>query len=226
MAERSLSDIFKKVAPSLTGRHKEIFDKATEVKVKIDRENRIAEVSITLPEIYKKHDIYSLENIIKEKYELKNIMILTHYSKKLFSVSYMSEVFTEAARVGIIINGFFDKYDIEMDNDVMNIYIPFSHGGITLLDLAKTAHVIEGIITSEFGINLTVNIKQSSDAEEQYAEFVAHQLVKLNSETENIIAEHDKLEEMAKNSEAKQNETEEKPVLPRVASLFEGADTS
>ena len=79
MAERSLSDIFKKVAPLVTGRHKEIFEKATDVKVKIDREHRIAEVSVSLPELYKKREIYSLENIIKEKYELKSIMILTHY---------------------------------------------------------------------------------------------------------------------------------------------------
>ena len=43
MAVRSLSDIFKKVAPLVTGRHKEIFEKATDVKVKIDREHRIAE---------------------------------------------------------------------------------------------------------------------------------------------------------------------------------------
>ena len=158
MAERSLSDIFKKVAPLVTGRHKEIFEKATDVKVKIDREHRIAEVSVSLPELYKKREIYSLENIIKEKYELKSIMILTHYPAELFSKDYMSEVFTEAARVGVVINGFFDKYDIEMTDGVMNVYIPFSHGGITLLDLAKTAHVIEGIISSEFGIGIKVEI--------------------------------------------------------------------
>lgn len=108
MAERSLSDIFKKVAPLVTGRHKEIFEKATDVKVKIDREHRIAEASVSLPELYKKSEIYSLENIIKEKYELKSIMILTHYPAELFSKDYMSEVFTEAARVGVVINGFFD----------------------------------------------------------------------------------------------------------------------
>lgn len=83
MAERSLSDIFKKVAPLVTGRHKEIFEKATDVKVKIDREHRIAEASVSLPELYKKREIYSLENIIKEKYELKSIMILTHYPAEL-----------------------------------------------------------------------------------------------------------------------------------------------
>ena len=225
MAERSLSDIFKKVAPLVTGRHKEIFEKATDVKVKIDREHRIAEASVSLPELYKKSEIYSLENIIKEKYELKSIMILTHYPAELFSKDYMSEVFTEAARVGVVINGFFDKFDIELNDGVMNVYIPFSHGGITLLDLAKTAHVIEGIISSEFGIGIKVEIKQSRDAEEQYAEFMAHQLEKLNSEAENIVAEHARLEEMARNTEAAaQAVPEEKPVLPRVASLFEGEE--
>ncbi len=97
MAERSLSDIFKKVAPLVTGRHKEIFEKATDVKVKIDREHRIAEASVSLPELYKKREIYSLENIIKEKYELKSIMNsrITHGA---VLKDYM-KVFTEAARV-------------------------------------------------------------------------------------------------------------------------------
>ncbi len=226
MTERTLSDIFKKVAPTLTGKHKEIFDKATDVKVKIDREKRIAEVSVSLPCIFKKHDIYTLEGVIKEKYELRSIMILTHYPAELFSIDYMSEIFKEAARVGIVINGFFDKYEIEQDGNKLNVMIPFSHGGITLLDLANTARVIEGIINSEFGLAYKVEIKQSSDAEEQYAEFVAHQLEKLNSAAENIVTEHARLEEAAKKAESAVKVDDEKPVLPRVSSLFEGEDSA
>lgn len=225
MTERTLSDIFKKVAPSLTGIHKEIFEKATDVRVKIDKEHRMAEVSINLPCLYQKRDIYSLEALIKEAYELNRIMILTHYPTELFSTDYMSEIFREAARVGIVINGFFDRYELELNGDKLSVSIPFSHGGITLLDLAQTARVIEGIIRSEFSLNLSVEIKQSGDAEEQYAEFMTHQLEKLNSAAESIVTEHARLEEEAKKSEAAAvTEVEEKPVLPRVFSLFEGED--
>ncbi|MGN1409833.1 MAG: exonuclease domain-containing protein, partial [Eubacteriales bacterium] len=224
MSERTLADIFKKAAPEVSGRQKEIFDSATDIKLKIDREKRIAEASIHLPKLYKKRDIYALETLIKEKYDLSRIMILTHYPTELFTTDYMDEIFTEAARVGVVINGFFDKYELEKKDGGLIIYIPFSHGGITLLDLAKTANVIEGIIMSEFSLPMKIEIKQSIDADKQYAEFVAHQLEKLNSESENIAAEHARLEMEARQSEEK--ETEEKEVLPRVSSLFEGEDSA
>ncbi len=226
MEGKTLPDIFKKAAGLVEGIQKEIFESARDIRLRIDRENRMAEVSVHLPKLYKKRDIYALEQIIRDKYELRGVMILTRYDSSLFCDAYMSEIITEAKRVGIVINGFFDKYELAHTGDGLEIRIPFSHGGISLLDLAKTARVFEGIIESEFGLKLEVKIAQSEDAEAQYAEFVAHQLEKLNSESENIVAEHAKMEEAARlaESQAKQEPDEKELNLTRVSSLFDGND--
>ncbi|MBE6541617.1 MAG: PolC-type DNA polymerase III [Ruminococcaceae bacterium] len=222
---RTLSDTFKKAVPMLTRFGREIFDSATDIKLKISREARIAEVECTLPKLYQKRDIYDLENVIKEAYELAQVRILTHYPSDLFSTDYVSEVLAEAARVGIVCNGFFSKYELEVKDDRLIFYIPFSNGGITLLDLAKTSRVIEGIIFSEFSLSYKVEIKQSGNAEAEYAEYMSRQLEKLNSEATHIAEEHRRLEEAAMKAQEAASvaeAAEEKPVLPRVASLFEG----
>ena len=109
---RTLPDIFKKLDGKLGGTSLEIFNSATNVTLKISREQRIAEVGCTLAKLYPKKEIYALETKIKEAYELSFVRILTHYDKELFAIEYMSEIFIEAARVGIVINGFFNKYKI------------------------------------------------------------------------------------------------------------------
>ncbi len=229
MAEnsRTLTDIFKKTAPTLTGTSRDIFLEATDVSIRIDRERRIAEVGCRLPRLFTKKDIYRLEEQIRESYELSQVMILTHYAPELFTLSYMSDILTEAARVGIVINGFFERYELEENGDTIRILIPFSNGGISLLDLAKTARVIENIINSEFGIKKNIEIDKSSDADEQYAEYMAHQLEKLNTASQYIVAEHDRLVAEAARNEAKAEAKEEEkaPQLPRVASLFSGNDS-
>ena len=103
---RTLSEIFKKVAPSLTGSSREIFDTATDIKLKISREERIAEINCALPKLYSKRSLYALENIIKEEYELSAVRLLPHYPSELFSKSYLCEVLSEAGRVGVVANGF------------------------------------------------------------------------------------------------------------------------
>jgi len=223
---RSLSDIFKKVAPELTGKSRDIFDEAENVTVKISREQRIAEVGCSLPKLYKKKYIYALENQIKAAYELSQMRILTHYKPEMFTTDYMDDILLETARVGVVCSGFFDQYEIEKDGDKITISIPFTKGGITLLNLAQTARVIEGIIMSEFGIHFDVSIVQSRNAEEQYAQFMARQLEKLNSAAVSISEEYERMEaaRSLEQSMPPQPEVEEKPALPRVASLFEGAD--
>ncbi len=224
---RNLYDLFKKVIPDLTVVGDEIFRDATDVKLKINREQRIAEVSCTLPKLYKKSDIYALEELIKNAYELSYVRILTHYPSELFSRDYMSEVFAEAARIGVVFRGFFESYDIEISGETVTISIPFLKGGITLLDLAKTSDVIAGIIFGEFGLTYRVQIKQSGDAEAQYAQFMAEQLQKLNVESSGILLEHERLEREASmhSEEVAAPPVEEKPALPRVSSLFGGSDS-
>ena len=231
MAEntRTLPEIFKKLAPSLTGTSREIFETATDIKLKISREARIAEISCALPRLYTKREIYALENKIKEEYELVTVRILPRYPSELFSVGYMSDVLAEAGRVGVVANGFFDKFVAEEKGGTITLSIPFSSGGIGLLDLAKTADVISGIIRSEFSLTYKIEIKSSANAEEEYAAFMAKQLADLNSASDYIVSEHDRMVSEAADAarlekEAKEEET--KNAHPRVASLFDGSENA
>ena len=227
--ERKLGDIFKRMIP--LGVQREIFDEASEITVRLDREKRMMEVHCHLPKLYRKADIYALEADIAKTYELAQIRIFTHYDEALFSDAYMSEIFTEAARVGVVVNGFFGKYTLKWDEEPkkLHIGIPFSQGGISLLDLARSGEVISGILHSEFGISCPVEVCQSGDAQSEYQSFMEGQLAQLRSQSALIVEEAKRLEEEA----AKRQEmgekpaptAEEKPALPRVASLFAGSDT-
>ena len=155
---RTLTDTFKKVVNDLSWTEREIFNDATDVKLKIDRERRIAEVSCALPRVYEKQEIYALEAKIKMAYELSHVKILPHYPSELFTLEYMSEIFTEVARLGIVANGFFGKFTSKLEDGVIKVFIPLTGGAIALMDLARTAGVAEGILASEFGLALEASL--------------------------------------------------------------------
>ena len=171
---RSMSDIFKKIADEVTGKQRDLFLEADDIKLKIDRERRIAELNCTLPRLYAKRDVYALEDKIRTAYDLSQMRILTHYAPELFSTDYLSEILTEAGRVGILCNGFFGRYDLETSDHKLIFKIPFTAGGISLLDLAKTARGLEGILYSEFGLSFVVEIRQREDAEAEAAAYCCH----------------------------------------------------
>ncbi len=219
--KKSLPELFKRVSP--TGVKGEIFRSAGDVRLRISKENRIAEIHCTLPKLYRKADIYALEEEIRSVYELNYVRILPKYPSELFSEGYIGELLMEAARVGIVINGFFNRYETEMNGNRISIKIPFSEGGISLLDLAKTGQVISNIIRSEFDLGYEVSITRSANANEQYADFMAKQLERLNTENELIRLEEEKRAQMmaAEAEKASAAAEAEVPQLPKVNSLFE-----
>jgi len=220
---RSLPELFPRVADGLTGKSREIFAEASDVSLRVDRERRMAEIRCSLPRLYAKKDLYALENIVREGYELSGVRILPRYDPALFSMDYIGEALCEASRIGIVCHGFFDRYELEGNGDHVVISIPFRQGGLTLLSLAETAKVIEGILFSEFGIQISVELKQSGDADEAYAEYMSKQLEKLNSASAAILEEDARLMAAAEAPPAPPEE-EQKPVLPRAESLLPGAD--
>ena len=208
------------------GVHKEIFDKALIDSLKLDRERKILELKISLPDIIPKLDIYSLEAAMAETYELALVRILTSYPSEKFRQTYLPDILLEAARVGSVINGFFREMQTKVTGKNIEILIPFNQGGIDLLDTAQTATVISRIIQSEFGENYNVTIDRSEDAAERYAEHMRRQLMELNTRTKSISeAEERRMAQMS----AAENAPKEEPSVPqlnlkKVQSLFEGED--
>ena len=205
--------------------YKNIFDNALIESMKLDRDNKILELKISLPKIVSKSEIYSLEESLAAFYDLRVVRILTKYPPEEFSPSYIRDVLTEASRVGAVINGFFSDMTLNVRDHDIEISIPFLQGGIDLLDTAKTSQIISAILMSEFGERYNVNIEKSEDASARFAEFEKRQLAELNSRSQSIYEEEEKRIAYSVKSEEKEKKEENPLNLKRVDSLFEGSDT-
>ncbi len=137
-------------------------------KTRVDKERRIVEVTAAFAAPIEKKALYALETKIAQAYELSCVRILPTYPAEAFTNAYFPNVIIEARRIGIVSNGFFDDYEYRIEENNIIISIPFSRGGIDLLDIAKTNEVISNILRSEFGLEFTVTIEQANDFEEKY----------------------------------------------------------
>ncbi len=217
---------FNRYTPS--GAHKEIFDLAVIDSLKIDRERKALEIHVELPRIFTKSTLYSLEASLQEEYGMNVIRILPKYPPELFTVDYMTEALAEAARVGTVINGFFSDMRPEISDSKIKIFIPFTQGGIDLLDVALTADVISNIIFSEFGLRYEVSIEKSENAGEKYAEFMERQLQTLYSQSKEISAAEERRMAMASDGARAGSDSQETSSpelnLTRVSSIFSGKE--
>ena len=197
-------------------KYAEILDAATEVNVRADRDLKLAEIRAFFPFVVPKNELYEIEHGILKAYELNHVKILPQYPPELFSESYLSEIFTEAKRVGVVANGFFNDYSVVTDDEEMRItvMIPFAVGGIDLLDMAETNNVLSNIIRSEFSLDYSVNIIQS----ENYSDDGKTLLDSENERFARIISDA-----QLAHAEIQESETEEKAAelnLTRVSTLF------
>ena len=146
-----------------TDAERKILDLASEVSSRVDRENRVVEVTASFGQIIPKADLYAIEDKLREAYELNVVRILPRYSSELWTPSYIPEVMYELNRVGAVSRGFFNEYDFAIDDGKINIKLSFNNGGIELLYCAKTNEIISNIIFGEFGLRFAVEITQEQN---------------------------------------------------------------
>ena len=223
MAEgRRLSDVFSKYRPDSAAAQK-IFEESSDVKLSGDKERKLYEVRFSLPFIAKKKDIYSLEEKICELYDLTFVRLLPNYPQELFSLDYMEEIYLEARRVGAVTHGFFDNCKTQIDDGVITISVPYSQGGVELLDLGRAGDIISGIIRSEFGLNFEAVIRQSDEYARYQNEYLERQAAFLRQTQEKAIEFARKAQEEREKQEAKAQA--EAPVqYTRVSSLFDAEE--
>ena len=159
---------------------------AENIKIQADKANRILQVSADFPTIIKKETLYRIEKEISKAYELNWVKIMPHYPAALFDSSYIPELMKETEVVGIVARGFFEKYRFNLEDNTLNIEIPFAEGGVRLIYDGRTPSVMQGIIYSEFGINIKVNILHTDDEL-----FLAS-----NNSLEKTLEEFDKIENL------------------------------
>ena len=214
---KTFLQIFGKYAPN--ERDAEILLSADNIKLQADKGNRIIQIYASFPNIIEKDTLYRIENEISKTYGLSWVKILPRYPSELFRENYVPEILKETENVGIVAKGFFNKYRYNLENNTLTVEIPFAEGGVKLLYDARTPEVMQGIIFSEFGIKLNVNIIHTEDEI-----FLSN-----NNSLQKAIEEYDRrLAAEAANYNARINTaqpTEEKVELPRVQTLFDEDST-
>lgn len=222
---KSLKNIFSRFTPD-TQMAKRIFDESGDAALSGDRERRIYQVRFSLPFIAPKKALYELEDKLCAVYDLALVRLLPNYPQSLFTPDYMGEVYKEARRVGAVTNGFFDNCKTHIEDGVITVSVPFSMGGVELLDMGRAGEIVSGIIRSEFNLNYETVIEQSDDYQKSYEEYINRQAEYIKQYNTKAAEEHAKYEEAAAKRAAEEKAAEEKTVtFERVASLFEGDDS-
>lgn len=210
---KTFLELFNRYSP--TDLHARILSSGKNLGVKVNKENRCAEVHMFFPEIIKKEELYKIEDNVKSAYDLNMFVIKPSYPKELFRRDYIPEVIAETERSGIVSRGFFEKCTYRLEKDRLSIKIGFSDGGVNLLYDARTPEVISGIIRDEFGLNITVCIEHDENYGEEYKNFqnkCRNTLKTLYTESEAAAAEL-----IAKNAAA--DAVDERSLLPKFCSI-------
>lgn len=214
---KNFLQIFNKYIPE--DKHAKILLSATNIRVRADKENRIIQAFIDLPELVDKDTLYSIEAAITAAYELAWVKLFVHYPPELFDSDYIPELLKETENVGIVARGFFSKYRYRFENDTLTVEIPFESDGVKLLYDAKTPEVMQAVIMSEFNKNIKVNIVHTEDAV----------FLSKNNSLDNALREFDmELKNAAKSYAQRQEQdatsnseqhAESEEALPRVQTL-------
>ena len=218
----TLLDKFNKYVPDAEERR--LLEQGRISRLRADKDRRIVEVRCDFDEVFSKELLYRVEEKLATVYSLSLVRILPHYPSDLFSADYTADVLREAGRMGALTVGFFCDMKTRFDGETLNVEIPFSDGGLMLLDLADTARIAENIIKNEFGLDLHVEINKSADSEERERAYYLNQEKKLRDHGRQIAQEIRKREERIASEAAAENEKSDKPDLKKVASLFEVGD--
>ncbi len=223
MTERGQALLNKLSVYTPSDKEMKFFEAVTDFGFRKNPQYRVLEIRVKLDKIMPKAYIYRIENSIKEAYELDNVWIYPDYDSGLFNMEYLPEIFTEAKRAGAVINGFFNDYSAVIEDDgTLTVGIPFPKGGLNLLDLAKSADIISGIIRSEFSLEIPVSIVQRDDFEKVYGEIVNSREAALREMAEAARLAAEQAAMMGENAPGMENQAEEvTPVLPRITSLYE-----
>ena len=223
MAEKKFLEIFNRYTPTDADIIR-VLSCVTKTSVRADKEKRIIQAEVCFDEIVHKNLLYRIENEIKEAYSLNYMKLLPKYPSNLFDKQYFQQILLETERVGIVARGFFSSSDWEFKGENITITIPFVSGGVHLLENASTPKIIENIIFSEFG--LKYNVKIVSDASLSSGTYAKVQN-ELKEHDKNIVTQSKQYDARANlgSESAPKNEKEVVGAnLPRVSTLFDGAE--
>ena len=218
MAEITLKEKLNKYIPK--DEYVGILTSGVITKTRLDKENRILEMYADFPYIVEKEVLYEIEGEVAAAYGLQHFKIFPHYPSELFSEKYIPELLAETERVGIVARGFFSSYRYTLTDGVLTVVIPFNEYGVGLLEDANTPHVMENIISSEFSVNIKVQIEHDDFAAASKRNPAADKLAVLDKQIQ--AAEKSYLAMMSGRVDgAVETAAADIPAFPRLASIYD-----
>ncbi|MBE6589800.1 MAG: PHP domain-containing protein, partial [Ruminococcaceae bacterium] len=221
---KNLLEIFNRYSPGEQIAKILLSADAGGIRLRADKPQRMIEVTAPFPSIVPKRTLYKIEEEIRAAYELNVVRILPRYPAALFSREQIPDILMETNRRGIVANGFFNRCAFELNSGSLDIEIPFSEGGVELIYDAKTPRLMEEIIKEEFDTVVHVNIRRMEgesysalqNSMQSYVEEMGREAARAEVEY------HAALEAGAYHQREDAPLEEEKPMLPRAASIYEG----
>ena len=165
--EKTLLQRFDKYNPN--ERFRKIMTDGIVTATRVSVESKSVLVDVRFPYIVPKKDLlYPLEAAIKKAYELKYVMIFPKYEAELFDEEYIQQIMVEACRRKLITDLFLRRSKQRLIDGKLIIETLYGDGGIALMEETGTEKSISAIISGEFGINVPVEIRASSERDEQF----------------------------------------------------------
>ncbi len=217
---KKLTDLLNKYMP--TGLRRQWMETAECVSVKAERERRMLEVSISLPFVVEKDELYAAEMDVCEIYRLAAVKFLPRYPEELFGASYVPQILREAANVRVEVRCFFEGCEYTLTGDRLAITVRFPEQSIEFIENSNTPTLIQNIIFSEFGRRVEVVISPSGTVESAYDETYFRELQRIDKNLAEASRDYDRRAAEAQMPPQKaEPAAPEAEKLPRAVSLFE-----
>lgn len=158
--KKTLLELFKRYNPPTE--YRKILQSAINITTRVERELKMLEVEAELPYLVDKETLYEIEKQVCEAHQINSVRIYPKYPAEFFDRSYIPQILLESQRIGAVSRGFFNDYNIDIDeaDKLIVIEVYFPDGGVNLLYNAKTPDIIADLIQREFDLTYTVEIRR------------------------------------------------------------------
>ncbi len=221
---KTFTEIFNRYQPDAATAELLASADASGIRLRADKEQRIIEAEVPFDRVIPKSTLYRIEEEIRMSYDLRAVRLCPRYAADLFGAEQIPDLLMETNRRGIVANGFFNHCDYRLSGNTLTVEIPFSASGVSLIYDAETPRLMENIVREEFGVSLSVQIRQAQDFDpDAYAGVLQARQQEMSRRAAAAEAEYRAMQASASHAgESYAPSEDEKEILPRAASIYEG----
>ena len=217
---KNLLEIFNRYIPDNASARLLLSADAEGISLRVDKEQRMIEVSAPFPRTIPRKELYRIEEEIRKAYDLNSVRICPIYAANLFDISQIPDLLMETNRRGIVAKGFFDRCEYRLSAGVLDIEIPFTNAGINLIESAETPKLMEKLVFDTYGVAIKVKLQTLKGFDPN--DFIAPLQSRIQEMSRDAArAEVQYRQEAQRAPEAFATEAEEEQeMLPRAASIY------